>query len=98
MITLPKKRLRLTLRTGSELVFNMQNRLNTNRFYPLNDDAVFNSVTTDGFCLHFDVKRNYALYFTLQEAIQMTISDPGELPGWQAAEPSGRGSGGDPGK
>lgn len=71
------KRLRLVLSTGSELLLNMQNRLNTTRFYPLNDDEVFNSVTTDGFYLHFDVKPNYALDFTLREALRMSVSGPG---------------------
>ena len=60
VVPLPQKRLRITLRTGSELVLNMHNQLNTNRFYPLKDDAVFSSVTTDGLYRHFDVKRNYA--------------------------------------
>ena len=78
VVPLEGKRLRLVLRTGSELLLNMQNRLHTTRFYPLNDDAVFNSVTTDGFYLHFDVKSNYALDFTLREAMRMSVIAPEE--------------------
>ena len=78
MIQLEGRRLRLLLSTGSELLLNMTNRLNTNRFCPLKDDAVFNSVTTDGYYLHFDVKPNYALDSTLKEAMQMSVSTPGK--------------------
>lgn len=78
VVPLAGKRLLLTLNTGSELVLNMKNRLHTTRFYPLNDDAVFNSVTTDGFLLHFEVKSNYALDFTLREALRMSVSAPEE--------------------
>ena len=78
VVPLAEKRLRLTFCTGSELLLNMKNRLHTTRFYPLNDDAVFNSVTTDGFYLHFDVTSNYALDFTLREALRMSVSAPEE--------------------
>ena len=77
VVPLEGKRLRLIFNTGSELVLNMKNRLGTIRFYPLNDDDVFNSVSTDGFYLHFDVESNYALDFTLREALRMAISTPG---------------------
>ena len=60
VVPLEGKRLWLTLNTGSELLLNMSNRLNTTRFYPLNDDRVFCSVSTDGFSLHFCVEDNYA--------------------------------------
>ena len=69
VMPLEGKRLRLVLSTGSELLLNMSNRLNTVRFCPLKDDEVFNSVTADGFYLHFDIKPNYALDFALKEAI-----------------------------
>lgn len=77
VVPLEGKRLRLTLYTGSELVLNMENRLNTMRFYPLNDDDIFHSVTTDGFYLHFDTTPNYALDFTLREALRMAVYAPG---------------------
>ena len=76
VVPLEGKRLWLTLNTGSELLLNMSNRLNTTRFYPLNDDRVFCSVSTDGFSLHFCVEDNYALDFTLREAIRMSVSSP----------------------
>ena len=86
VIPMEGKKLRIILSTGGELLLNMQNRLNTTRFYPLNDDAVFNSVTTDGFYLHFDVQPNYALDFTLREALRMSVSTP-ERPWYEDAEP-----------
>lgn len=76
VVPLEGKRLHLTLSTGSELLLNMKNRLQTTRFYPLNNDAVFNSVTTDGFYLHFETAANYALDFTLREALRMSVSTP----------------------
>ena len=77
VIPLEGWRLRLLLCTGSELLLNMANRLETVRFCPLKDEAVFNSVTTDGFYIHFDVEPNYALDFTLREALKMSVSAPG---------------------
>ena len=41
-----------------------------------NTKYTVNSVTTDGFYLHFDVEPNYALDFTLREALRMSISSP----------------------
>ena len=76
---LPGKRLRLTLTTGSILELNMGNRLNTVRFCPLREDRIFNSVTTDGFYLHFAVEPNYELDFTLREAILMAVNEPPEM-------------------
>ena len=85
VVPLKGKYLKLNLSTGSVLLLNMKNRLNTTRFYPLNDDTVFNSVTTDGFYLHFHTKPNYALDFTLREALWMSVWMPGE-PGGEKEE------------
>lgn len=79
------KRIRIILGTGSELILNMENRLNTVRFCPLQDESVFYSVKTDGFYIRFDVESNYALDFTLHEAIKMCISSPSH-PYYQLAE------------
>ena len=70
------KRLRLELCTGSVLELNMATRLETVRFCPLRDEAVFNSVSTDGFYLHFDIQPNYELDFTLREAVLMAVNVP----------------------
>lgn len=79
---LKEKRLRIVFGTGSELILNMKNRLNTVRFFPLRDDTVFDSVKTDGFCLYFDAKFNCTLNFTLREALRMAATNPGEtIPG-----------------
>ena len=78
VVPLKGKRLKLCLNTGSELVLDMNNRLETVRFWPLKDDRVFNSVTTDGFYLHFNIDPNYALDFTLGEAMKMSVSSPGQ--------------------
>lgn len=45
---LPGHRLRIMLRTGSVLELNMANRLNSTRYYPLRDEALMASVSTDG--------------------------------------------------
>ena len=71
------KRLRLLLSAGSKLLLNMANRLETVQFCPLKDDAVVNSVTTDGFYIHFDMKPNNALDFTLRAALKTSVSTPG---------------------
>ena len=70
------KRLRLELSTGSVLELNMASRLETVRFCPLRDEEIFNSVSTDGFYLHFNVQPNYELDFTLREAVLMAVNDP----------------------
>lgn len=76
VVPLEGRRLKLSLSTGSELILDMSNRLNTVRFCPLKDGKIFESVTTDGYYLHFNLTPNYALDFTLKEAIQMTVSTP----------------------
>ena len=77
------KRIRIVFRTGSELILNMKNRLDTVRFYPLRDDKVFNSVKTDGCRLCFDVLYSGALDFSLHEALRMAASNPWDMhPGW----------------
>ena len=78
VLPLEGKRLRLIFSTGSELILNMENRLNTVRFFPLRDDKVFNSVKTDGFSLQFEVRHNCALDFSLYEALRMAACSPGE--------------------
>ena len=85
VVPLANKRLRIMLNTGSELLLNMENRLNTVRFFPLQDESVFYSVKTDGFYIRFDVESNYALDFTLHEAIKMSISSPTQ-PYYQLSE------------
>ena len=45
---LPGHRLRIELRTGSVLELHMANRLDSARYYPLRDEELMRSVTTDG--------------------------------------------------
>lgn len=53
---LPDFRLKLEFATGSMLILNMQDYIGTCRYYALHDVHVFNSVTTDGSTLFFDIK------------------------------------------
>ena len=76
VIPLDGKRLKILLNTGSEIMLNMTNRLETARFASLQNEEVFQSVTTDGYELHFSKGGNYALDFSLEEAIRMSISSP----------------------
>ena len=69
--------LRQVIPLEGRLRLNMGNRLNANRFCPLKDNTVLNSVTTDGYHIHFDVKPNNALAFTLREELTMSVSTPG---------------------
>ena len=76
VIPLEGKRLKLILNTGSELMLNMNNRLETARFAALKNDTIFESVSTNGYELHFETKDNYALDFSLEEALHMSVTTP----------------------
>ena len=73
---LPDRRLQLKLSTGSILELNMKNRMETVRYYPLQDDAVFDSVVTDGYSLLFSKNGHRKLEFNLREAVLMALNPP----------------------
>lgn len=69
---LEEYRLRVTLGSKSVLQLDMAGRLDTIRFCPLADPAVFSSVTTDGKKLYF----GSALEITAAEVMELAMTPP----------------------
>ena len=74
---LPGHRLRIMLRTGSVLELNMANRLNSTRYYPLRDEALMASVSTDGERLLFGKGVDHDVQFGIRLAVLMALNLPG---------------------
>lgn len=74
---LPGHRLRIELRTGSVLELNMANRLDSTRFYPLRDEALMRTVTTDGGYLLFGSAPDFELKLSVRMAVLMALNQPG---------------------
>lgn len=74
---LPGHRLRIVLRTGSVLELNMANRLGSARYYPLRDEALMASVTTDGERLVFGKRGDHDVQFGIRMAVLMALNPPG---------------------
>ena len=66
---LPGHRLRIELRTGSVLELHMANRLDSARYYPLRDEELMRSVTTDGSYLRFGKGPDFAVQFSARMAV-----------------------------
>ena len=73
---LPGHRLRIALRTGSILELNMSTRLSSTRYYPLRDEALMQSVTTDGENLLFGRGPDYEVQFSIRMALLMAVNPP----------------------
>ncbi|TWH57771.1 hypothetical protein DesLBE_2061 [Desulfitobacterium sp. LBE] len=69
-------RLHIGFGSGSVLELNMENRLCTNRYYELNDDAVFRSAVTDGSKIIFDTGTRFKLEIFARETVDRAIRDP----------------------
>lgn len=74
---MPGHRLRIELRTGSVLELNMSNRLDSARYYPLRDEELMRTVTTDGSYLRFGREPNFAVQFSVRMAVLMALNLPG---------------------
>ncbi len=74
----PLDRYRLYIRfgSGSILELNMANRLHTNRYYDLGNEAVFRSAITDGIKISFDTGAGYQLEIFARETLDRAIRDP----------------------
>ena len=68
--------LRIALRTGSILELNMSTRLGSTRYYPLRDEALMQSVTTDGENLLFGRGPDYEVQFSIRMALLMAVNPP----------------------
>lgn len=73
---LPGHRLRIELRTGSVLELHMANRLDSARYYPLRDEELMRSVTTDGSYLRFGKGPDFAVQFSARMAVLMALNPP----------------------
>ena len=71
---LPGYRLRIELRTGSVLELNMASWLNSARYYPLRDEALMRTVTTDGVYIQFGKGPDYEVQFGIQMAVLMALN------------------------
>lgn len=71
-------RLSIEFGSGSILELNMENRLRTVRYYPLNDARVFFSAATDGSKILFDTSPKFELDIFAQEAADMALTWTGE--------------------
>lgn len=69
-------RLKIEFGSGSVLELNMENRLRTVRYYPLNDPRVFHSAATDGSKIIFDTQPKFELDIFAQEAADMALTPP----------------------
>lgn len=77
MVTpLDHHQLHIEFGSGSVLELNMENRLRTNRYYDLNNDAVFRSASTDGSKIIFDTGTRFELELYARETIDRSIRDP----------------------
>jgi hypothetical protein len=70
-------RLNIEFGSGSILKLNMENRLHTVRYYPLNNLQVFCSATTDGSKIIFDTRPKFELDIFAQEAVNMALMPKG---------------------
>ena len=66
-------RLSVEFGSGSILTLNMENRLRTVRYYPLNDPRVFCSAATDGSKIIFDTSPKFELDIFAREAMDMAL-------------------------
>lgn len=78
---LDRRRLHIEFVSGSSLELNMENRLHTTRYYDLNSDAIFRSVSTDGEKLFFDTGSSFGLEILPREAVHMAMKSPGDAMG-----------------
>ncbi len=69
-------RIQLEFSSGSMLELNMENRLQTIRYYPLMDRQVFFSAGTDGSKIVFDTRPKFELDIFAREAMDMALKPP----------------------
>ncbi len=70
-------RIKMVFSSGSALELNMENRLQTVRYYPLIDPKVFFSATTDGSKIVFDTSPKFELDIFASEAMDMALKPLG---------------------
>lgn len=71
-------RLHIEFGSRSLLELNMENRLRTTRYYPLNDPTVFHSASTDGSKISFETGTTFELEMFPREAVNIALRAPGE--------------------
>lgn len=76
-----RHRLHIEFTSGSILELNMENRLHTTRYYDLNIDTIFRSVSTDGEKIFFDTGSSFKLEILPREALHMAMKSPGDVMG-----------------
>ena len=69
-------RLKIEFTSGSVLILNMEDRLGSMRFCPLENLEVFNSVSTDGYKLIFDTYPKFEVEMHSDAAIRLALDVP----------------------